>query len=81
MDRSKNSFYKYISCKRKTRENVGLLLNEMGNVLTKNPEKAMVIDGFFALVFTGKTSLQENQAPETYEKVWNKRRIKLQSTS
>lgn len=60
---------------------MGLLLNEMGNVLTKNPEKAMVIDGFFALVFTGKTSLQENQAPETYEKVWNKRRIKLQSTS
>lgn len=35
---SKKDFYKYIGCKRKTRENVGLLLNSTGDMLTKNRE-------------------------------------------
>ena len=70
---SKKDFYKYISCKRKTSENVGLLLSGIGDTLTKNTEKAKVLGTFFTLVFTGKSSLQESQAPETCEKVWSKR--------
>ncbi|GAB0209103.1 mitochondrial enolase superfamily member 1 [Grus japonensis] len=37
---NKKGFYKYIGDKRKTRENVGLLLNEMGNLVTQDMEKA-----------------------------------------
>lgn len=35
---SKKGFFKYISSKRKTRENVGVLLNEVGAVVMKDTE-------------------------------------------
>lgn len=44
----KNSFYKYIRNKRKTRENVGLLLNGMRNLVQKDIEKADVVNAFFS---------------------------------
>lgn len=55
---SKNGFYKYISSKRKVRENVSLLLNGAGDLVTKDMEKAKVFNAFFTSVFTGKTGLQ-----------------------
>ena len=59
---------KYTGNKRKTRGNVGLLLNGAGDLVTKDMEKAGVLGAFFALDFTGKTSLQQSQNPETREK-------------
>lgn len=44
----KNGFYKYIRNKRKTRENVGLLLNGMRNLVQKDTEKADVVNAFFS---------------------------------
>lgn len=46
-------------------ENVGLLLRGAGDLVTKDMEKAEVINSFFALVFTGKTSCQQFQTRET----------------
>lgn len=43
------------------RENVSLLLNRAGVLVTRDMEKAEVI---FALVYAGKTNLWELQAPE-----------------
>lgn len=40
-----------------------LLLNGTGDLVTQDMEKAEVLNAFFALVFTGKTSLQESEAP------------------
>ncbi|PKU31506.1 rna-directed dna polymerase from mobile element jockey-like [Limosa lapponica baueri] len=54
------TFFKYISSKRKTRENVGPLLNEVGALVTENAEKAE----FFALIFTAKAVPQEPQTLE-----------------
>lgn len=65
-------FYKYISRKRKTWENVGLLLNGEGDLLRKNTEKVEVLSAVFAPFFTDKMSHQESQAPETSKKVWSK---------
>jgi len=48
------SFYRYVSDKRKTRENVGPLWKEMRDLVTQDMEKAEVISDFFASVFTGK---------------------------
>ncbi|KAK4810486.1 hypothetical protein QYF61_004266 [Mycteria americana] len=69
---NKKGFYKYIGDKKKTRENVGLLLNETGDLVTQDTEKAEVLNAFFASVFTSKTGLQEYQAPETRGKAWSK---------
>ncbi|KAK4806752.1 hypothetical protein QYF61_005548 [Mycteria americana] len=40
-------------------------------------EKAEVLNAFFTLVFTSKTSLQESQVPETRGKGWSKEDVPL----
>ncbi|GAB0195030.1 mitochondrial enolase superfamily member 1 [Grus japonensis] len=50
----KKSFYRYVSDKRRMRENVGPLQNETGDLVTQDMEKAEVLNNFFASVFTGK---------------------------
>lgn len=42
---NKKSFFKHVSSKRKTRENVGLLLNKV----MEDTEKEELLNGFFAL--------------------------------
>ncbi|GAB0207699.1 mitochondrial enolase superfamily member 1 [Grus japonensis] len=69
---NKKGFFKYISSKRKTRENVGPLLNEVGALVTEDTEKAELLNAFFASVFTAKASPQETQTLEVREKVWRK---------
>jgi len=61
---NKKGFYKYISGKKKTRENVGPLLKEMRELVTQDSEKAKVLSAFFASVFTGMTGIQEFCVPE-----------------
>ncbi|KAK4810509.1 hypothetical protein QYF61_004289 [Mycteria americana] len=48
----KKGFCGFIISKRKTRENVGLLLNGAGDLVTQDMEKAEVLSAFFASVFT-----------------------------
>lgn len=49
-------FFKYISSKKKTRENVGLLMNGVDALVTKDTEKAELLNVFFASVLTAKAS-------------------------
>ncbi|KFW68190.1 hypothetical protein AS28_13777, partial [Pygoscelis adeliae] len=50
---NKKRFYRYAGDKRKTRKNVGPLWNEMGDLVTRDTEKAEVLNDFFASVCTG----------------------------
>ncbi|GAB0178195.1 mitochondrial enolase superfamily member 1 [Grus japonensis] len=61
---NKKSFYRYVSEKRKARENVGPLWNEMGDLVTQDMEKAEVLNDFFASVFTGKCLSHTAQVTE-----------------
>ena len=70
-------FYKYTEDKKNIRENIGLLVNEMGDLVTQDMGKAEVLNAFFASVFCSKTSLQESQAPEIRMKGWNKKDLSL----
>ncbi|GAB0203414.1 mitochondrial enolase superfamily member 1 [Grus japonensis] len=60
----KKGFFKYISSKRKTRENVGLLLNEVGALISEDAEKAELLNATFASVFAAQASPQESQTLE-----------------
>ncbi|XP_050792312.1 myoD family inhibitor domain-containing protein isoform X1 [Gopherus flavomarginatus] len=55
---NKKGFFKYISNKKKVKESVGPLLNEGGNLVTEDVEKANLPNAFFASVFTSKVSSQ-----------------------
>ncbi|GAB0208892.1 hypothetical protein GRJ2_003354900 [Grus japonensis] len=66
---NKKGFFKYISSKRKTRENVGLLLNEVGALVMEDTEKVELLNAFFASVFTAKVGPQESQTLEVGEEV------------
>ncbi|GAB0205664.1 mitochondrial enolase superfamily member 1 [Grus japonensis] len=61
---NKKSFYRCVSDKRRTRENMGPLRNEMGDLVTQDTEKAEVLNDFFASVFTGKCLSHTAQVAE-----------------
>ncbi|PKU35770.1 rna-directed dna polymerase from mobile element jockey-like [Limosa lapponica baueri] len=65
---NRKGFFKYIGGKRKTRENVGPLLNETGAMVTEDAEKPELLNAFFASVF----ATQESQTSEVIKKVWTK---------
>lgn len=74
----KKGFCKYIGNKRKTKENVGLLLNEIRDLVMQDMEKAELPNAFFFhLVFTSKTRIRESQVSETRWKGWSKEDVPL----
>ena len=72
---NKKVFFKYVSSKRKTGENVGLLLNEVGALVTEITEKVELLDATFASVFTAKACPQASQSLEVREKAWRKENL------
>ncbi|GAB0185737.1 mitochondrial enolase superfamily member 1 [Grus japonensis] len=60
----KKSFYRYVSDKRRMRENVGPLRNETGDLVTQDMEKAEGLNDFFASVFTEKCLSHTAQGTE-----------------
>ncbi|KFV00772.1 hypothetical protein N340_04752, partial [Tauraco erythrolophus] len=53
---NKKNFYRYVSDKKRSRENIGPLQKETGDLATRDMEKGEVLNDFFASVFTGKSS-------------------------
>jgi len=57
---NKKGFFKYVSSKWKTKEDVGLLLNEVGALVMEDTEKAELLNAYFASVFTAKAGPQDS---------------------
>jgi len=74
---NKKGFFKYISSKRKTRENVGLLLNELGVLVTEDTEKVKFFSAFFASVFTAKAGPQTSQSLTIRDEACRKENLPL----
>jgi len=66
---NKKGFFNYISSKRKSRDNVGPLLNEARVLVMEDAEKAELPHAFFASVFSAKAGSQESQPTEAREEV------------
>ncbi|PKU47139.1 hypothetical protein llap_2579 [Limosa lapponica baueri] len=62
---------RYVSDKMKTRENVGPLQKEMGDLLTQDMDKAEVLNDFFASVIIGKCSSHTSQVVEGKGRDWD----------
>ncbi|PKU42895.1 rna-directed dna polymerase from mobile element jockey- hypothetical protein [Limosa lapponica baueri] len=69
---NRKGFVTYIRGKRKTREIVGLLLNERGAMLRQDAEKVELLNVFFASVFIAQASPKESHTLEVTEKVRTK---------
>ncbi|GAB0185045.1 mitochondrial enolase superfamily member 1 [Grus japonensis] len=67
---SKKSFYRYVSDKRKSRENVCPLWKAMGDLVTWGMEKAEVLNDFFASAFTDKSSSHTTQVTDGKGRDW-----------
>ncbi|GAB0203645.1 mitochondrial enolase superfamily member 1 [Grus japonensis] len=67
---NKKSFYRCVSDKRRMRENVGPLWNEMGDLVTQDMEKAEVLNDFFASVFNGKCLSHTTQVADSKGRDW-----------
>ena len=50
------SFYAYIGSKQKTREKIGSLVNENGDLVTDNKESADLLNKYFSSVFTNENN-------------------------
>ncbi len=67
---NKKSFYKYISGKRRSKENFYPLLDAVGNVTTEDKEKAEVLNAFFTSAFNSQISYLEGTLHPDLE-VWD----------
>ncbi|GAB0199179.1 mitochondrial enolase superfamily member 1 [Grus japonensis] len=61
---NKKGFFKYVDNKRRTRENIGLLLNKNGHLTNRDIDKAETFNAFFASVFNTDDGLWDPSCPE-----------------
>ncbi|KAK4818898.1 hypothetical protein QYF61_021583 [Mycteria americana] len=64
---NKKYFFKYISSKRRAKENLQPLADGGGNTVTKDEEKAEVLNAFFASVFNSRANRSLGTQPPELE--------------
>ncbi|KAK4810780.1 hypothetical protein QYF61_008752 [Mycteria americana] len=64
---NKKHFFKYISSQRRAKENLHPLLDGGGNTVTRDEEKAEVLNAFFASVFNSRADCSLGTQPREFE--------------
>ncbi|GAB0204012.1 mitochondrial enolase superfamily member 1 [Grus japonensis] len=61
---NKKGFFKYVNNKRRTRDNIGSLLDENGHLTNRDIDKAEMFNAFFTSVFNTDDGLWDPRCPE-----------------
>ena len=64
MSDNKKGFFKYVNSKRRSKENIGLILVEDGHLTNRDEEKAEAFNAVFASVFNNTDRPWAAQSPE-----------------
>ncbi|KAK4807141.1 hypothetical protein QYF61_018482, partial [Mycteria americana] len=67
---NKKGFLKSINSKRRTRDNIGLLLDEVGHLTNRDVDKAETFNAFFASVFNTNDGPWDPQSPVLEHHDW-----------
>jgi len=67
---NKKNFYRYVNDEKNTSEKVSPLWKEMGDLVTRDMEKAEVLNEFFASVFSYKCSSHTAQVADGRDRDW-----------
>lgn len=67
---NKNAFFKYANSKRRTRDNTGLLLDELSHLTNRDIDKAETCNGFFTSVFNTSDRPWDPQSPVLEDCDW-----------
>lgn len=70
---NKKGFHRYIGQKRWAKKSLPPLINEKREVGSTDMEKAELLSGFFALIFTGNQDSYAYHVPESLGKDWGKK--------
>ncbi|GAB0206495.1 mitochondrial enolase superfamily member 1 [Grus japonensis] len=76
---NKKGFLKYVNSKRRTRDNIGPLLDEVGHLTNRDVDKAEMFNAFFASVFNTSDGPWDPWSPVLKQHDWGKDKLPANS--
>ncbi|GAB0207774.1 hypothetical protein GRJ2_003243100 [Grus japonensis] len=77
---NKKGVFKYVNSKRRIRDNIGLLLDEVGHLTNRDIDEAEMFNAFFTSVFNTNDGPRDLQSPVLEDRDWGDDKLPANST-